>query len=75
MSENNIYGLPKIDLTYSGCVNDRIEKEKRRLAVEAALEIIRAGSLGGKDALDYMMGDLSKYADKIEAALEVKSDK
>lgn len=49
----------------------------RRLAVEAALEVIRANGYGSSDhdRLDYHMGHLSEYADAIQKALEVKGSK
>ena len=52
------------------------EESKRKLAVEAALEIIRASALGGSDInpLSEQMDNLPKYADIIQASLEVTEE-
>ena len=44
----------------------------RKLAVEAALEVIRSAALGGalSAGLYYEFDNLAKYADQIQAALE-----
>ncbi len=45
------------------------EAQKRQIAVEAALEIIRAGALGGEGAMTPKFNSLSKFADNIQEAL------
>jgi hypothetical protein len=49
---------------------------KRKIAVEAALELIRANGTGssGSDLLGNHISQLSAYADLIQEALEVKKD-
>lgn len=49
------------------------EGEKRQRAVEAALELIKAESLGGGSSANTLysnMSELSKFADQIQKALE-----
>ena len=52
------------------------ESGKRKVAVEAALNLIKADSLGcqkqSSGNLEYNMDRLSKYADQIQEALKVK---
>jgi hypothetical protein len=59
--------------------SDLDEGTKRKYAVEAALELIKADCLGGmggastaSSVLDFRMEKLSKFADQIQEALKVR---
>ena len=60
---------------YDATDSDVKDGTKRKLAVEAALEIIHAWALGNKagsgDYLVQHMNDLAGYANLIQAALEI----
>jgi hypothetical protein len=74
----NLLSLTKISL-YSDEAENLTESVKRRIAVEAALDLIRAeclGGIGGQSQisvkLDHHLRNLSFYADQIQEALLVK---
>ena len=71
----NLLSLTKISL-YADEAENLTEDLKRKLAVEAALELIRAECLGGMGGqaqlsikLDHHLRNLSFYADQIQEAL------
>jgi hypothetical protein len=74
----NLLSLTKIAL-YADESENLTENVKRKIAVEAALELIRAeclGGIGGQSQLgvklDHHLRNLSFYADQIQEALASK---
>ena len=52
---------------------DLSPEKKGQIAVEAALEVIKAGALGGEGTMDAKFNCLSQFADSIQEALEKTS--
>lgn len=73
--------MPNDNQTQNGSSDTKIHaalnvaNEKRYVAVEAALEMIKAAAPGaGPDGLTEMMNNLSTYADQIQEAIKKTRD-